>query len=129
MSTLQNRIEAITEIFVEEITGLLREAAKEHLLAALGMTGWAPQLPMPRRQPKHIGPAKTRKPKDLPPVLAKALRRVKRSKQPVTTKTMAKTLGTTESNARQVLGKLLNERLVTAQRLGDGTRRKIYLPG
>lgn len=127
-SPLQKNIAEATERFVEEMTGLIREAAKEQVLQALGMSGWAPQLPMPNRKSRHLAAPKTRPPKELPPRLAKALRRIKKAKRPVTAVTLAKTLGTTEAGARQTLGKLLKKRLVTTKQLGDGTARKVYLP-
>lgn len=131
--TFRNQLSAATEKFVEEVVGMVQLAAKETILQALGVEGLGmgvPQLPMPNRRARRVGPshAKGRATADLPDHLAKAYRRLKKSKRPITVVSTSKMLKMSESNARLVLGKLLSKKLVSTQRLGDGTARKVYLP-
>lgn len=132
MAPLHKNIEEATERFVEDMIGMIRTAAREQILRAMGMEGFGtPQLPMPKRKSKYLAEPKTRGPrtKDLTPPLAKAYRRLKKSKRPVTVSSTAKMLKMSESNARGVLSKLLQKRLASTERLGDGTARKVYLLG
>jgi hypothetical protein len=120
MSTTLNRtIEQVTKEFIQEITGLLRVAAVEEVRRALGISD-APQA-------KQL-PAKSTYVRVKPKELERVFHRVQTSKKPITTRTIARSMGGDSRRARYVLGKLLQKKLVAAKSLGDGTNRKVYLP-
>ena len=127
MTSIQQTIKQSVDQFVTELSASIRQAAMNEVAHALGIQT-RPQLPMPNRRARHLKSAQTKTPKELPKQLGKALNKLKKAKRPVTSTAMAKTLGTNENNARQVLAKLLKKRLVTTEMLGDGTARKVYLP-
>jgi hypothetical protein len=123
-TNLTEVIKAKMDEFTSDLANLIRQAALEQVSQALGVD--APKtLPMPNRRPRYL---KARKTEALPKQLGQAWNKIKKSKRPVTSTMVAKTLGTNENNARQVLAKLLRKRLLTTQMLGDGTARKVYLP-
>lgn len=127
MNPIQQDIQQVVDRFVEEVVGVVQRSTMTRIAQALGEPLTLKQLP--NRKSRRLQAAKTRPaPKELPKQLGKALNKIKKSKRPVTSTIMAKTLGINEDNARQVLAKLLRKKLVTTQRLGDGTARKVYLP-
>lgn len=120
-------IQQVVDRFVEEVTEVIQRSTLAKIAQALGEPLTPKQLP--NRRSRRLRAAKTRPaPKELPKQLGKALNKIKKSKRPVTSTIVAKALGTNEGSARQVLAKLLQRKLVTAQQLGDGTARKVYLP-
>ncbi len=127
MNPIQQDIQQAVDRFVEEVTGVIQRTTLARISQALGDP--LTQKRLPKRKARRLQTAKTRPaPKELPKQLGKALNKIKKAKRPVTSAIVAKTLGTNESSARQVLAKLLQRKLVTTQQLGDGTARKVYLP-
>jgi predicted ArsR family transcriptional regulator len=126
MDMIQQTLQKAVDQLVIDLTDTIREATLNELAQILGVPN-IPQLP-PMSNRRHLKPAQTKGPTELPKQLGKALNKLKKSKRPVTSTMVAETLGTNENNARQVLAKLLKKRLVTTEMLGDGTARKVYLP-
>ena len=131
--SLQKTIAEATDRFVEEMTGLIKVAARDQLIAALGVEGFGvPQLPMPKRKSRYLAPPQTKKRKSLKALsepMQAAYKRLKKSKRPVTVTSASKLLKMSESNARYVLSKLLQTKMASTESLGDGTSRKVYLLG
>jgi len=125
MTPIRQSLQQAADRFIEEVIASIRATTLAEIAHALGEE----PKQLPNRKSKRVQPAKTRAaPTELPKQLGKALNKIKKAKRPVTSTSMAKTLGTNEDNARQILGKLLKRKLVTTQQLGDGTSRKVYLP-
>jgi len=135
MNPIDKLIQDRTSQFIDELTVILRNGIVEVAAEALGVP--APKaLPMPKRQPKYLREAHTRPAnfpsrslaaKQLTGQLSTAYEFAKRSKRPITSKLLASKVGVSESSARGILSKLLRNNLLTAQGLGDGTPRKVYL--